>query len=301
MNVHHLELFYYVAKHGGISEAVRNIPYGIQQPAVSAQIIQLEQDLGVTLFQRRPFALTPAGQELQQFIEPFFGRLEEVARKLQGGTAHHIRIGASEIVLREHLPQIARWVKEKYPKLTFTLREGYQPQVEAWLEQQEVDLALTLLGGKLPAAFNSRPILKLPLILIVPRKSPLKSAEDLWRQDKIAEALITLPAYEAMCRNFQQGLARKGIDWLPSIEVSSLRLIEIYVANGYGVGLFLDVPTLRLSPELRVLPLPDFEPVTFGALWRGKVTPLIQCFLDAIARRAQEMLGQAPAAKPGPA
>ena len=38
MNVHHLELFYYVARFGGIGAAVRNIPYGIQQPAVSAQV-----------------------------------------------------------------------------------------------------------------------------------------------------------------------------------------------------------------------------------------------------------------------
>ena len=38
MNIHHLELFYFVAKHGGIAAAVRNIPYGIQQPAVSGQI-----------------------------------------------------------------------------------------------------------------------------------------------------------------------------------------------------------------------------------------------------------------------
>ena len=50
MNVHHLELFYYVARHGGIMPAVRNIPYGIQQPAVSSQIAQLEEFLGVTLF-----------------------------------------------------------------------------------------------------------------------------------------------------------------------------------------------------------------------------------------------------------
>ena len=62
MNVHHLELFYYFAKHGGIMPAVRNIPYGIQQPAVSAQVAQLEEFLGVTLFQRRPFALTAAGE-----------------------------------------------------------------------------------------------------------------------------------------------------------------------------------------------------------------------------------------------
>lgn len=61
MNIHHLELFYYVATHGGISEAVRHMPYGIQQPAVSSQILQLEDDLGVKLFNRRPFQLTEAG------------------------------------------------------------------------------------------------------------------------------------------------------------------------------------------------------------------------------------------------
>src|SRR5712672_1311138 len=69
MNIHHLELFYYVARHGGISEAVRNIPYGIQQPAMSGQVIQLEEFLGVTLFHRRPFALTPPGEDLYEFIK----------------------------------------------------------------------------------------------------------------------------------------------------------------------------------------------------------------------------------------
>ena len=83
MNVHHLELFYFVARFGGISEAVRNMPYGIQQPAVSSQIIQLEEFLGVTLFQRRPFELTPAGDELYQFAAPFFGNLARMTEKLQ--------------------------------------------------------------------------------------------------------------------------------------------------------------------------------------------------------------------------
>ena len=76
VNIHHLELFYYVARHGGISRAARNMPYGIQQPAMSSQIIQLEETLGVTLFQRRPFQLLPAGVELYQFIRPFFDNLD---------------------------------------------------------------------------------------------------------------------------------------------------------------------------------------------------------------------------------
>jgi len=45
MNVHHLELFYYVAKHAGVSAAARHMPYGIQQPAISAQILQFEDSL----------------------------------------------------------------------------------------------------------------------------------------------------------------------------------------------------------------------------------------------------------------
>ena len=289
MNIHYLELFYYVARHGGISEAVRNMPYGIQQPAVSGQIIQLEDFLGLKLFHRRPFQLTPAGEELYRFIEPFFGQLDAVTQKLQGGTAHHIRIGASEIVLRDHLPVLMQKVRQKFPKLTFILREGYQAEVESWLAKQEIDLALTLLGARLSAGLHARPLLRLPLMLIVPHKSRWQSAEQLWGQDRIDEPLITLPAYEAMCRNFQQGLSKKGIDWFPSIEISSLNLIETYVANNYGIGLFLDIPRTKLSPQVRRLLLPDFEPVTFGALWLGKTTPVMEAFLEVVQGRADEL------------
>ncbi len=88
------------------------MPYGIQQPAVSGQIIQLEEFLGVALFRRRPFVLTPAGQELFDFIKPFFDNLRPVADKLRGGVGQTIRIGASEIVLRDHLPGVLKVVQK---------------------------------------------------------------------------------------------------------------------------------------------------------------------------------------------
>lgn len=290
MNIHHLELFYYVARYKGISEAVRNMPYGIQQPAVSGQIIQLEEFLGVTLFHRRPFELTQAGEELFRFIEPFFSNLDAMTKKLQGGTAHHIRIGASEIVLRDHMPELTQRVKEKFPKLKFTLREGYQPQIEAWLDKQEIDLGLTLLSERQSPGVSTFPLFQLPLMLIVPRKSKLTTAEDLWKLDRIEESLITLPAYESMCRNFQQGLSKRGLDWFPSIEVSSLKLIETYVVSGFGLGLFLNIPKMTLAPQVRSIPLPDFQPVTFGAIWRGKASPVIEAFLEAIKTRSKSLL-----------
>src|SRR5262245_25905810 len=148
MNIHHLELFYFVARHGGITEAVRNIPYGIQQPAVSGQVAQLEAYLGVSLFQRRPFSLTPAGERLFKFIQPFFSGLDAIANELQGGQARQIRIGASTIVLRDHLPEFFRSLRKKYPQLKMTLREGYQAELESLLQKEELDLAVTLIEKK---------------------------------------------------------------------------------------------------------------------------------------------------------
>lgn len=289
MNVHHLELFYYVARHGGISEAVRNIPYGIQQPAVSGQIIQLEEYLGTPLFQRRPFALTPAGKVLFDFIEPFFSKLDVVATKLQGGTAHHIRIGASEIVLRDHLPEMVQNVRKKFPKLKITLRESHQPQLEAWLERGEIDLAITLLNGKSPAGLQSVTLLKLPLILLVAKNSPLKSACELWKRDRIDEPLICLAPNEIVCREFQQQLAKMGIDWFPSIEVSTMNLVTAYVRNGYGIGLSVQIPKALFPADVRAIPLADFPCVTFGALWRGKASPLAQAFVEELQKRAKQI------------
>lgn len=294
MNVHHLELYYYVAKHGGISEAVRNIPYGIQQPAVSGQIIQLEEFLGTTLFRRRPFELTEAGVELFKFIEPFFGNLDSITARLQGDTAHRIRIGASEVVLRDHLPPLVKQIRKQFPKLKLILREGYQPQLEAWLERQDIDLALTLIQDKRPAGTEALPLLKLPLILIVNKKNRLRSAQELWKKGRIDEPLICLTPSEPIRQHFKKGLGLLGVDWNPSLDANSLNLLETYVASGYGIGLSIDIPNSKLSPELRALPLPGFEPVTFGVLWRGKLSPLIQSFVQKLQARA----GQLTAARP---
>lgn len=291
MNIHHLELFYYVAKHGGISEAVRNIPYGIQQPAVSGQIIQLEESLGLTLFHRRPFELTPAGQELYQFVKPFFDNLDPMAEKLRGGASQHIRIGASEIVLRDHLPLILQKLRQRFPKLKVTLREGYYPEVVNWIQRQEIDLFIGLLGGKPPAGVTALPLFKLPLVLLVPKSSKLRTAKELWQQDRIQEVLITVPTNEPICHAFQQGLARIKVDWFPGIEVSAVDLVQTYVVNGYGIGVMVGVPKMKYHPQVRLLPLEDFDPVDFGVLHPGAPTPIVQAFIDAVQGAARELMG----------
>lgn len=289
MNIHHLELFYYVAKHGGISEAARHMPYGIQQPAISGQIIQLEEFLGLTLFQRRPFALTPAGEELYEFIQPFFNNLGAMAEKLRGGVAQHLRIAASEIVIRDYLPRFLQELSGPFPKLKVTLREGYHPQILSWFQSQEIDISIGLLAGKPPAGINTLPMFRLPLVLLVPRKSRLKSAEELWKQDRIAETLITVPSNEPICHALQQGLAERKVDWFSGIEVSTLDLVQTYVANGYGFGVTVGVPKTKYHPQVRVLALDGFPMTTFGVMWQGRRTPVMEALLSVVDQEVRRI------------
>ncbi len=290
MNIHHLELFYYVARHGGISAAVRHMPYGIQQPAISGQIIQLEEFLGLTLFQRRPFALTAAGEDLYRFIQPFFDNLAPMAEKLRGGVAQHLRLAASEIVLRDHLPDILQQTRQAFPKLKVTLREGYDPQVVTWLQRQEIDLSIGLLGAKPPAGIQARPLFRLPLVLMVPKASKLKSAAELWRLDRIEDTLITVPSNQQICRAFQEGLAQRKVDWFSGIEVSTVDLVETYVANGYGLGVTVGVPKAEHHPRVRMVPLDGFPLTTFGVLWQGRPTPVMDSLVAILERKSRQLL-----------
>src|SRR6266699_3871061 len=207
MNIHHLELFYYVAKHGGIAAAVRNMPYGIQQPAVSGQIAKLEEALGAKLFNRRPFSLLPAGVELFKFIKPFFDDIDKVAGRIRGAS-QQLRIAAPSIVLHDYVPELLQRVRRRVPTFRLYLHEAGRADAERLLLARDVDLAITLIEKKSRSGIQARPLLELPLILLVHKKSKLARARELWQRDKIEETLITFPRADPVHVHFKHGLQR---------------------------------------------------------------------------------------------
>lgn len=92
------------------------------------------------------------------------------------------------------------------------------------------------------------------------RKSKLTRAEELWKRDKIEETLVSFPRTDPVHAYFQRGLERLGVEWFCGIEVTSGRLIEHYVASGYGIGLAIAVPGFKPHSQLRALPLAQFFP-----------------------------------------
>src|SRR6266550_3405783 len=285
MNIHHLELFHYVAKHGGIAAAVRKMPYGIQQPAASGQIARLEEALGAKLFNRRPFSLLPAGAELFEFIKPFFADVDKVAGRIRGASLQ-LRIAAPSVVLYDYVPELLQRVRRRFPSFRLQLHEAVGADAERLLLAGDTDLAITIVDGKRRPEIHSRPLLELPLILLVNKKHHLTTAKQLWSRDKIEETLITFPRGDAVHTHFHRGLERFGVEWFPGIEVTSTRLIEHYVANGYGVGAAVATPGFKPPPGLRVIPLPGFPPVVVGAAWAGKLSPIAQQFLAEVGIEA---------------
>lgn len=289
MNLHHLELFYHVARSGGISRALRHIPYGIQQPAVSIQMLALEDSLGLKLFERQPFRLTAEGRELYEFARPFFGQIDAMEARLRQKRAPVFRIAASEIVLREYLPEVMGQIKRQHPELRFRLRSGMQSDVERWLLEGEVDLAIMPLDSRPRAGLHWTPLVALPIVLLVPESCGITAASDLWALDPIPHPLICLPLGESITQAFYRGLRQLKVEWPTAIEASSTDLVLRYSANGYGIGVTADLPSLVTAPKLRVVKLPGFDAVEYVALWSHSSTALHQEVRRLLTEQAQKL------------
>jgi DNA-binding transcriptional LysR family regulator len=292
LNVHHLELFYYVARAGGITPGLRLIPYGIQQPAVSSQLARLEESIGAKLFQRRPFSLTPAGRDVYEHIAPFFATVGQLAGRVRKEAEQHFRLAASASVLREQLPGLLKTIEQQAPGLRVTLREATQHSAERMLREHEIDLAVALLENKPGGGVRCEPLLKIPMVFLVEAASSWRTSAELLRAARRdPPPLIALPPREHLSLVFQKELARRKITWPTRIEASSLELTEAYVGHGFGIGLSLAVPGRVPPPGLRQLPLRGFPQLVFGALWSGRLPAPAASFLELARARAAELSG----------
>lgn len=296
MNIHHLELFFYVAKFEGITQAVRKMPYGIQQPAVSSQILQLEEKLGVKLFNRRPFALTPPGEELYDAVYPFFSRLGDLEDKLKGEEAVKLRIAASASALRNHLPDVLEKLKVAKPEARLTLCEAAPSEVPQLITSQQVDIAIGVLDGKMLDGLQSLQLMSLSPVLWVPETLKARGWRSLLKKNPYAktgflgkEPLISLPANEHLQKIFHRECVRLEIDWPTSMEVNSTDVIRDYVLRGFGVGLGIRIPGLPEPAGLKALTLTGFPALEIGAMWQGQAKGMVEAFLAIAAAHVKSL------------
>src|SRR6185503_15138531 len=132
------------------------------------------------LFRRRPFQLTQPGKNLFAFIQPFFSGTDEVAARIRGESEARIRIGASQMILRDYLPKALSVVRKKVQRLRIVLREGYPHELLQAVDDDEIDVAITCVNSRTPAGFRKMVLSKLRPRLLLPASSSLRTADMLW-------------------------------------------------------------------------------------------------------------------------
>lgn len=145
MDIRIMEYYLAVVREGNISAAAEALH--VSQPALSRQIKDLEEELGVTLFERgsRRIRLTEEGMILRR-------RAEEMVRLMQitqseisqahSSLSGEVHIGAGESLAFHHLSRIAGEIHKEHPDVRFTITSGDTADLLDQLDNGLVDVAL---------------------------------------------------------------------------------------------------------------------------------------------------------------
>jgi DNA-binding transcriptional LysR family regulator len=163
MDLKHLRTFVAVAELGTVSKAALRLR--IAQPALSRQIIDLEKELGLTLFDRvaRRLLLTGEGEQLLGNCRKLLGyasSLTDQAQELRRGDSGVLKVTAGAHMIDSVLSTFLHRYAEHYPNVQVRLIEGIGAQVLAMVERGEAQLGINL-DEAVPAGndhFGSRPL-----------------------------------------------------------------------------------------------------------------------------------------------
>jgi DNA-binding transcriptional LysR family regulator len=288
MELRHLRYFVAVADELSFTRAAATLH--VAQSAVSSQIKLLEEEVGVTLFERssRRVDLTPAGRILLAGTRTILGSLQEVvrhARRVGLVEAGELAIGFIGSQSHEWLPQVLRRFRRKFPGVDVTLNELVpSEQLEALLLHR-LDLAIIgVIDGKPPPGIQmetiaeERPIAALPTDHPLARRDYLRLAE-LKSEPFVFTSRENAPSYRAW---FARLCHRAGFTPRIVQEVDRARTGIQYVAAGFGVSVFSEHVSKWPAPGVTFIPLrPIGLKLRFGVAWRKEGNqPLVTRFIE---------------------
>lgn len=145
MNLRQLQYVMELAKTRNFSHASENLK--ISQPALSKQILNLESELGVKLFDRNtvPFTMTPAGEHFVRQAQTLLQQEDQLLRSMEqfkSGERGQLDIGVSPFRNFYLMPQFIKLFKEKYPRIQVVLHESPSDQLRQDAANGKFDFAI---------------------------------------------------------------------------------------------------------------------------------------------------------------
>ncbi|MFD2237156.1 hydrogen peroxide-inducible genes activator [Aureimonas populi] len=277
----------------------------ISQPALSAQIAQMEADFGTTLFERRPtgVALTPEGETVRARARRILMEVRDLEALAQAGEellSGQLRLGIIASLAPYLLPGLLKELSRSYPRLTIGVRENVTAVLGDELARGELDCVVQALPVERKGV-ETIPLAQDPFLLAVPKAEAARIATPASPQQLQGERLILLE--EGHClRDQALDVCRiaESRD-LATLGATSLTTLLRMVAGGLGVTL---VPRSALEAEGRdagiaFLPFADPAPSRTLALTFRTSSGRRRDF-ERLAEMIRECLPSAPQApKPG--
>jgi LysR family hydrogen peroxide-inducible transcriptional activator len=247
-----LEYLVAVADHGTFGAAAEAVH--VSQPAMSSQIAELEQKLGVTLFERdrRGARVTPEGEPIVVAARRVLDEahaLVLLADDRRGDVVGGLSLGVIPTMAPYLLPTVVREIRRRYPSAELALRELRTAELVAALLDGTLDLGL--LAAPVPELERGVDAVELardPFVLALPEGHPFAGTSRLPQSALSGLPMLLLEDGHCLRVHAENACSQIGAGTLGSIQATGLPSLSQMVAAGMGATL---LPACALEVEAR--------------------------------------------------
>jgi DNA-binding transcriptional LysR family regulator len=282
MELRQLEYFVAVAEEQTFTRAAERVH--ISQSGVSAQIRQLERELGAELFDRstRTATLTVAGKAA---LEPARTALATIASLRQAVSAvtgllrGQLTVGMVTGCTITPLFDALAAFHQAHPAVEVLLLEGASEQLVQQIRAGHLDLALVGCAT-VPDGLDALTITQDRLVAAVPPGHPLTRQPRLTLHDLAAHPLVCMPPGTGLRTAFDQACAAQAVTPKIRLQASAPDAIADLAARGLAVGILSTSIAAAYRDRLTALPLDDADtPALLALIWKDTPNPAIREFL----------------------
>ncbi|MBR2937483.1 MAG: LysR family transcriptional regulator [Oscillospiraceae bacterium] len=263
MELRNLITFIHIAELGSFTKAAEQLGYS--QSTVSAQIKQLEKELGCLLFERinHTVTLTEKGRELVSYAhkirtltDDFKESLEEEAQ-----CSGHIHVVTPDSVCEEMIHSHYINFHKQYPSISVKFTTGDSGVMLSMLDHNEADVIITLEGHLYNRDYIIAKEKQLPMHFVANAKSRFAGVRDLSVRDIINEPFILTEHGQGYRRVFDRELAKRSLEIKPVLEIGRTDIITSIIAQSNMISFLPDFVTKPLidAGALRYLDVQDFQ------------------------------------------
>ncbi len=280
MELRQLEYLVAVAEEANFTRAAERVR--ISQSGVSAQIRQLEHELGVELIDRstRRASLTSAGEAVLEHARAALAAAgaarqaaDDVTGLLRGRLAVGMVTGCTVTPLFDALAAF----HQAYGGVEITLAEGSSASLAAGVRAGEIDLALVGVAGAAPAGVGSFTVVSERLVAVVRAGHPLLDDPQPGLRAVCAHPLICMPPGTGLRGVLDQACAAQGIRPVAAVEASAGEAIAQLAQRGLGVGILSESMTAAGQAGVTALVIGDVQiPAILAVIWTPAASPALR-------------------------